>query len=175
PLSRELEARIGPPITVTDMRRLTKGLSPGDAAREVAKLAHRAVSALKAGTILDVSRLQVLEEDKEPKEHPLVTLFAELEGKFQKDAVDKPVSFYFTLGNDAQAKWTVVVSKETCEVKPGKPAGGTADCVLKTSAEIFTKIVRDSYTPGPSEFLSGAIKSNDVGLLMTFQKVFALA
>jgi long-chain acyl-CoA synthetase len=62
-----------------------------------------------------------------------------------------------------------------CEVKPGKPAGGTADCVLKTSAEIFTKIVRDSYTPGPSEFLSGAIKSNDVGLLMTFQKVFALA
>ncbi len=175
PMSRDLEARIGPPITVTDMRRLTKGLSAGDASREVAKLAHRAVMALRERTILDVSRLKSLEENGGPKEHPLVTLFAELEGKFQKDAVDKPVSFYFTLGNDAQAKWTVVVSKETCEVKPGKPAGGTADCVLKTSAEIFTKIVRDAYTPGPSEFLSGAIKSNDVALLMTFQKVFALA
>jgi long-chain acyl-CoA synthetase len=178
PLSRELEARIGPPIALADMRRLTKGLSAGDASREVAKLAHRAVVALKQKTILDVSRLARLEEDDagaDPKQHPLVTLFAELEGKFQKDAVDKPVSFYFTLGNDAQAKWTVNVSKEACEVKPGKPAGGTADCVLKTSAEIFTKIVRDSYTPGPSEFLSGAIKSNDVALLMTFQKVFALA
>jgi long-chain acyl-CoA synthetase len=175
PLKRDLDARIGPPITVTDMRRLTKGLSSGDAAREVAKLAHRAVLALKEGKLLDASRLSTLSEDSAPKEHPLVTLFAELETKFQKDAVDKPVSFYFTLGSDAQAKWTVVVSKETCEVKPGKPAGGSADCVLKTSAEIFTKIVRDAYTPGPSEFLSGAIKSNDVGLLMTFQKVFALA
>jgi long-chain acyl-CoA synthetase len=175
PISRHIEARIGPPITVTDMKRLTKGLSAGDASREVAKLAHRAVVALRAKSILDVSRLMTLEENDAPKEHPLVTLFAELETKFQKDAVDKPVSFYFTLGSDAQAKWTVLVSKEGCEVKPGKPAGGTADCVLKTSAEIFTKIVRDAYTPGPSEFLSGAIKSNDVALLMTFQKVFALA
>ncbi|HVJ92698.1 MAG TPA: AMP-binding protein [Labilithrix sp.] len=175
PTSRNIEARIGPPITVVDMKRLTKGLSSADAAREVAKLAHRAVLALRRGEIIDASRLETLEENGGPKEHPLVTLFAELEGKFQKDAVDKPVSFYFTLGNDAQAKWTVVVSKETCEVKPGKPSSGSADCVLKTSPEIFTKIVRDAYTPGPSEFLSGAIKSNDVGLLMTFQKVFALA
>ena len=175
PLGRDIEARIGPPITLTDMRRLTKCLSAGDASREIAKLAHRAVLALRQGNILDVSRLKTLEEDGGPKEHPLVTLFAELEGKFQKDAVDKPVSFYFTLGNDEKAKWTVVVSKETCEVKLGKPSGGSADCVLKTSAEIFTKIVRDAYMPGPSEFLSGAIKSNDVGLLMTFQKVFALS
>jgi long-chain acyl-CoA synthetase len=175
PTSRDLEARIGPPITLTDMKRLTAGLSPADAAREVAKLAHRAVVALREGTILDVSRLKNLEDGAGPKEHPLVRLFAELEGKFQKDAVDKPVSFYFTLGNDEKAKWTVLVSKETCEVKLGKPLGGTADCVLKTSPEIFTKIVRDAYTPGPTEFISGAIKSNDVSLLMTFQKVFALS
>lgn len=175
PLKRDLEARIGPPITVTDMRRLTKGLSAGDASREVSKLAHRAVLALKAGTILDCARLRSLSEDAEPKEHPLVTLFNELQGKFQPGAVDKPVSFYFTLGSDEMAKWTVVVSKESCDVKLGKPAGGTADCVLKTSADIFTKIVRDAYTPGPAEFISGAIKSNDVSLLMTFQKVFALS
>lgn len=175
PLSRDLEARIGPPITTTDMRRLTKGLSPADASREVAKLAHRAVAALKAKKILDVSRLTSLEDEAAPKEHPLVTLFAELETKFQKDAVDKPVSFYFTLGSDDKAKWTVNVSKETCEVKLGKPSGGSADCVLKTSAEIFTKIVREAYTPNPTEFMSGAIKSNDIGLLFTFQKVFALS
>jgi long-chain acyl-CoA synthetase len=46
--------------------------------------------------------------------------------------------------------------------------------VLKTSAEIFTRIVREAYVPGPADFLSGAVKSNDVSLLFTFQKVFAL-
>ena len=174
PTKRDLFARIGPPITVRDMKRLTTGLSSADAAREVAKLAHRAVVALKNGEILDAARLESLVEKEAPKEHPLVTLFAELEGKFDSNAVEKPVSFYFTLGDDANAKWTVVVTKDKCEVRPGKPSGGTADCVLKTSADIFTKIVREAYTPGPAEFISGAIKSNDVSLLMTFQKVFRL-
>jgi long-chain acyl-CoA synthetase len=175
PMKRDLHARIGPPITITDMRRLTKGLTAADASREVSKLARRAVQALKDGTILDCTRLASLEEKSAPKEHPLVTLFAELERKFAKDSVERPTSFYFTLGNDALAKWTVLVWKDKCEVKPGKPESGTADCVLKTTPDIFTKIVREAYTPGPAEFLSGAIKSNDVGLLMTFQKVFALA
>lgn len=174
PLKRDLFARIGPPITVTDMKRLTQGLSPADAAREVAKLAHRCVAALKNGEVIDASRMKSLDEHEAPKEHPLVTLFAELEGKFDSGAVDKPVSFYFTLGDDANAKWTVRISKDKCEVKPGKPEGGTADCVLKTSPDIFTRIVREAFTPGPAEFMSGAIKSNDVSLLMTFQKVFQL-
>ena len=34
--------------------------------------------------------------------------------------------------------------------------------------------VRESYVPGPAEFLSGAIKSNDVSLLQTFQRAFQL-
>ncbi len=174
PLKRELFARIGPPITVTDMKRLTKGLSSSDAAREVAKLAHRAVVALRNGEILDIARLESLEDSRGPKEHPLVTLFGELQGKFDKSAVDKPVSFYFTLGTDENAKWTVRVDRDGCTVKPGKPDGGTADCVLKTSPELFTRIVREAYMPTPTEFISGAIKSNDVGLLMTFQKVFQL-
>ena len=168
-------ARIGPPITVTDMKRLTKGLSPADAAREVAKLARRCVDALKRGEVIDASRMKSLDENDAPKVHPLVTLFAELESKFDGGSLDKPVSFYFTLGDDANAKWTVRVSKEKCEVKPGKPEGGSADCVLKTSPEIFTRIMRDAFTPGPAEFLSGAIKSNDVSLLVEFQKVFQLA
>jgi long-chain acyl-CoA synthetase len=174
PLKRDLFARIGPPIRVADMRRLTQGLSPADAAREVAKLARRCVAALKEGSLVDASRLTSLDESAEPTPHPLVTLFAELERKFDASAVEKPISFYFTLGDDVNAKWTVRVAKDKCEVKPGKPDGGSADCVLKTSPDIFTRIVRDSFTPGPAEFLSGAIKSNDVGLLMTFQKVFQL-
>jgi len=56
----------------------------------------------------------------------------------------------------------------------GKPDNSTADCVLKTSPEIFTRIVREGYQPGVSEFMSGAIKSNDVGLLQTFTQAFQL-
>ena len=47
--------------------------------------------------------------------------------------------------------------------------------MLKTSPEIFIKIVREAYTPSPMEFMTGAIKSNDISLLQTFQKAFDLA
>ena len=61
-----------------------------------------------------------------------------------------------------------------CEIKIGKPPGGVADCVLKTTPDIFMKIVREAYTPSPMEFMTGAVKSNDISLLQTFQKVFDL-
>jgi long-chain acyl-CoA synthetase len=175
PRKRDITARIGPPLCVQDLQRMTLGMTPADAAREAAKLARLAVVALRDGRAFDLSRMIPRGDEPEAEiVHPLVTLFTELGTKFMPKAVDRPVSYYFTLGADAQAKWTVKVSSETCEIKAGKPDGGTADCVLKTSAEIFTKIVRESYMPGAAEFLSGAIKSNDVELLQTFQKVFNL-
>jgi long-chain acyl-CoA synthetase len=172
PTKRDIFARIGPVLTLGDMKRLTEGLSYGDASREVAKLARAAVVALRDGDVLDLSRMESLDGAK-TKEHPLVTLFGELGQKFRKERVERPISFYFTLGGEDQAKWTVRVSDSNCEIKQGKPETGTADCVLKTSPEIFTKIV-NGYTPSPAEFISGAIKSNDVSLLMEFQKVFEL-
>ena len=173
PTKREVDARIGPPLRIEDLRRLTAGMSSADAAREVAKLARAAVVALQAGKVLDLAGANAgVPQEEAP--HPLVSLFAELEEKFNPEAVERPVSYYFTLGSDDNAKWTVKVDGERCEVRPGKPDGGQADCVLKTSSEIFTKIVRESYMPGPSDFLSGAIKSNDVSLLLTFQKIFQL-
>jgi long-chain acyl-CoA synthetase len=178
PKSRKLSAQIGPVISVSDMRRLTAGLAPADAAREVAKLTRRCVLALRAGDVLDASRLESLEPEgprSKRREHPLVTLFGELQGRFAKGQVDKPVSFYFTLGTDPQAKWTVLVDPTGCDIRQGKPESGTADCVLKTTQEIFEKIVREAYVPGAAEFISGAVKSNDVSLLFTFQKVFQLS
>jgi long-chain acyl-CoA synthetase len=174
PTRRDVRAKIGPPLCIADLRRLTEGMAAADAAREVTRLARAAVVALAAGEVLDLQRAKRDEPVAPEKEHPLVTLFAELEEKFKPAQVEKPVSYYFTLGSDELAKWTVRVDAERCEVKPGKPEGGTADCVLKTTSEIFTKIVRESYVPGPADFMSGAIKSNDVSLLVTFQKVFQL-
>jgi long-chain acyl-CoA synthetase len=195
PSSRDLVARIGPPLAVDDLRRLTQAMTPADAAREVSRLAQRAVAALRAGDVLDLaakesspsstpgpnkyaSKKHAFEEhppkEHPPKEHPLVTLFAELELKFKPGKVERPISYYFTLGGDPLAKWTVKVDPKGCEIRPGKPDGASADCVLKTSPEIFARIVRDAYTPGPAEFLSGAVKSNDVELLLTFQRAFEL-
>jgi long-chain acyl-CoA synthetase len=174
PTKREIVARIGPPLAVDDLRRLTDGMSAGDAAREVARMAREAVMALSEGKVLDLTRVNRGAELAPEREHPLVSLFGELEGKFRAGEVDKTVNYYVSLGNDEQAKWTVRVDASGCQVRPGKPEGGQADCVLKTSPEIFAKIVRESYVPSPADFLSGAVKSNDVALLMTFQKVFQL-
>jgi long-chain acyl-CoA synthetase len=174
PIKRDLLARIGPPLAVEDLRRLTQGMPPADAAREVARIAQRAVAALAEGKVLDLSQASAQAQPEPEPVHPLVKLFGELEGKFKAGEVDKAVSYYVTLGNDELAKWTVRVDGKGCEVRPGKPEGGQADCVLKTSPEIFTKIVRESYVPSPADFLSGAVKSNDVTLLLTFQRVFRL-
>jgi long-chain acyl-CoA synthetase len=174
PTKREIVARIGPPLAIDELRRLTSGMSAADAAREVARIARQAVLSLAEGQVLDLRSLERHDGAAPEREHPLVKLFGELEGKFRAGEVDKPVSYYVSLGNDEQAKWTVRVDGRGCQVKPGKPEGGQADCVLKTSPEIFAKIVRESYVPSPADFLSGAVKSNDVSLLMTFQKVFQL-
>jgi long-chain acyl-CoA synthetase len=174
PKQRELLARIGPVFTVDEMKRLTTGMKLSDASREVARLSREALLALKRGEVLEFDKLTPGGEIKPKHEHPLVTLFSELERKFDPAAVKNPISFYFTLGGDEMAKWTVFVRREGVEVRRGKPDSGTADCVLKTSPEIFSRIVREAYTPGPAEFMSGAVKSNDISLLMEFQRVFQL-
>lgn len=174
PTRRDLSARIGPALAVDELLRLTQGMRPMEAARAVARLTQQAVEALRDGGALDLSRVESVRAQP-ARRHPLVELFAEeLPRRFQRGTVTNPVSFYFTLGNEPEAKWTVRVSPEVCEVVPGKPEGGAADCVLKTSADLFTRIVREGYTPGAGEFLSGAVKSNDVALLETFQRAFQL-
>jgi long-chain acyl-CoA synthetase len=174
PTRRDIVARIGPPLGARDLVRLTQGMSGSRAARTVARIAQDAVEALAQGRVLTIDDTAAIGAESAPREHPLVKLFAELETKFRAGKVEKPVSYYVTLGNDDLAKWTVRVDAQGCDVRPGKPDGGQADCVLKTSPEIFAKIVRESYVPSPADFLTGVVKSNDVSLLMTFQKVFQL-
>jgi long-chain acyl-CoA synthetase len=174
PTRRDVFARIGPVLGAADLVRLTQGLPLREAAREVARITREAVVALSDGQVLDLSGARRPEDLASSAPHPMVKLFGELESKFRAGEVEKPVSYYVSLGSDDLAKWTVRVDANECAVRPGKPEGGQADCVLKTSPEIFTKIVREAYVPSPADFLSGAFKSNDVSLLMTFQKVFQL-
>ena len=85
--------------------------------------------------VIDLSRVARGGELVAGQEHPIVSLFAELEAKFRAGEVERPVSYYVTLGNEDLAKWTVRVDAQACDVRPGKPPSGQADCVLKTSPE----------------------------------------
>ncbi|MDI1443343.1 AMP-binding protein [Polyangium sp. 6x1] len=175
PKKRDLVARVGPPLEVRELKRLTAGMKTTVACRKVAELTRQAVVLLKEGKVLDIRQIDRIEEATPKQEHPLVVLFRDLETKFVPGRVNAPVTYYFTLGNENEAKWTLRIEPNRCEAKMGKPEGAAADCVLKTSPEIFLKIVREAYTPSPMEFMSGAVKSNDISLLLTFQKVFDLA
>jgi len=177
PMRRDIQARIGLPLKIADLKRLTEGMKTSAACKRVADLTEQAVRALKDGGVLDISKLDrdAAPASVEVVEHPLARLFRELETRFRADRVEKPLTFYFTLGNAVDEKWTLRVEPSGCSAARGKPEQGVADCVLKTTPEIFTRIVRESYVPTPMEFLSGAVKSNDVSLLQTFQKVFDLS
>src|SRR5262249_1298971 len=151
---------------------LTAGMGASEASRAVARLVRRAVLALSRGGVLDTRTLDPDDLVDTGDELSMAELFRELEHRFVAGSVKDPVSFYFAPGK--RERWTVQVTPDACRVAPGKTID-SADCVLKTSPAMFTRIVREAYTPTPGEFMSGTVKSNNIALLMTFQKVFQLA
>lgn len=170
--NRDLKVRIGPPLEHSELLRLTKGMGVSDASRAVSRLVRRAVTALSKGEVLDTRWLSPEDLVDVEQEQSLAGLFQELEHRFVAGSVKDPISFYFALGK--RERWTVKVTPDACQVVAGKVAD-SADCVLKTSPAMFTRIVREAYTPTPGEFMAGTVKSNNIALLMTFQKVFQLA
>ncbi|HWP08245.1 MAG TPA: AMP-binding protein [Polyangiaceae bacterium] len=168
---RDVEARIGPVLEAAELRRLTTGLPLAEASRKASRLIEEAVRSLGRGSRLVLASLTPEAAAEEPPPAPtLGAIFQELERRFAPSAVERPTSYYFSLGDD---RFTLLVSKEGCEVKEGKHVAA-ADCVLKTSPDLFTRIVREAYVPSPAEFMSGAVKTNNVGLLLEFQKTFRL-
>ena len=170
PRGRKVTVRIGPPVTVADLLRLTSGLRGTEPARRASQIIREAVVALRDGGALDVSRLSADAELAPEQPEPMSTVFAELAGRFLPDAAEAPITWYFTLGEE---KWTVSADKAHSEVRAGRPSG-SADCVVKTSADMMRRIIRDGYTPEVSEFVSGVIKTNDIPGLLSFSQIFRL-
>jgi len=173
PKGRDVVVRIGPPIPAEKMAEYTEGMRASEAARAVTGWVRDAVEALRDGRVHDPGTVTSLGGvSAEPKKDFLEVLFEELPGRFQPAEVEKPLSWYFSLGGEN--RWTVVIDEEKCVVSRGRPTGGKADCVVKTSPEIVTKIIRQAYVPEVPEFVSGKIKTNEIPLLMAFSKVFKL-
>jgi len=93
-----------------------------------------------------------------------------LKARFRPGSVDKKTTYYLSLGDGPGEKWTVTLTGTTCDVVEGK--SGNADCVLKTSADLFVKIMSGAHKPGPMDFMTGKIKTNDIDLLQRLQRAF---
>jgi putative sterol carrier protein len=82
-------------------------------------------------------------------------------------AIDEDRSYYFSLDDH---KYTVTFAKGKIKVEEGKTVD-EADCVLKTSADMFGKIW-GGYKPGMMDFMGGKIKTNNPTLLQEFGSAF---
>ena len=100
-------------------------------------------------------------------------IFEAAQDRFKPGRVDRELSFYFKFGASAAEKWTVWIGPEKCEFKQGKHVE-VADCVVKTEAKFFLKMVKQGYKPGAMDFMRGKIGSNDPFLLKELQKALDL-
>jgi long-chain acyl-CoA synthetase len=102
----------------------------------------------------------------------LETTLESLKQRFKPGSVDKPTTYYLSLGDGPGEKWTVKLSPTAVEVALGKP--DNADCVLKTSAALFQRMVAGDWRPGVMDFMSGKVKTSDIERLKLLQKAFGL-
>ena len=96
-------------------------------------------------------------------------LIASFQKRFVPGSVDRPLTWYFSIGEE---KHTLLVTPTSCEVRPGKPAN--ADCVVKATPEVFVNLVVHGRQPGPLDIARGRFKTNDVALLLKLRTVFGL-
>jgi long-chain acyl-CoA synthetase len=171
-----VEVRIGAPISGSRLVEGVQGKDPLEQARELTELLEGVLRALGEGKELSLETWKQSASNPAESSHPQVIeagvsgIFRELEARFLPDAAETPVSYYFSLDEE---RWTLMASKEGVRSAPGK-ALDQVDCVLKTSPAIFERIIREAYVPDPAEFLSGAIKTNNIPQLLRLQSLFQL-
>lgn len=165
--SRKLKVFIGKPIDAFDVLEKTEN-APNAVER------YQLISDTVRDSIVALRDRDKIGGKKKKNGVDLTAVFTSLNEKFAKSQLNAQVRYYFSLGNGDDQKWTVVADADQCAVQTGKPQGGKADCVVKTTPEMMRKIIQDSYTPTFDEFMNGAIKTNDLDLLSRFQTVFQL-
>ncbi len=95
-------------------------------------------------------------------------IFSTFQGSYQKGVFSIPTTFYFSIDD---TKKTVTLDAESCSVEDGKTVED-ADCICKTTAEMFGRIWNDGYRPGIMDFMGGKIKSNAPQLLQQLLQAF---
>ena len=93
-----------------------------------------------------------------------------LEARYNAAAIDRETIYYLSLGDSPDEKWTVTLTPTSCALAPGRV--GNAHCVLKTTSDLFLKLLDGSYQPGAFDFMTGKLKTNDIGLLLRLRQAF---
>ena len=97
----------------------------------------------------------------------LDAVFAALPERF-RPSPEASGRYYFSIGDH---RYTVELGPDGCRVTPGKP-DTPADCVLKTTPELFEKMVLRGKMPGPLDIARGKVKTNDPKKLMSLREHF---
>ncbi len=100
----------------------------------------------------------------------LAEAFEQFKQRFKPGVIKEPTTFYFSLGDAPDQKWVLKADADSCEVSRGK--ADDADCFLKTSEELFLKLIRGQWKPGVMDFMRGKIKSNDPTKLQLLKDAF---
>jgi hypothetical protein len=95
-------------------------------------------------------------------------LFDLLPSRYRSGKLTQAVTYYFSIGDH---KYTVKLAPEACTVEPGKTVQD-ADVVLKTTPELFEKMVVKGKMPGPIDIARGKVKTNDPGALKQLRDYF---
>jgi putative sterol carrier protein len=95
-------------------------------------------------------------------------IFATFQDSYVKGVFTVPTTFYFSIDD---TKKTVTLDAAGCRIEEGKTVE-EADCVCKTSEEMFKRIWNDGYRPGIMDFMGGAIKTNAPQLLQQYLSAF---
>lgn len=94
-------------------------------------------------------------------------IFDAMPQRYRADRVDDDKIFYFSLGAH---KYTLIVTPDKAVVEEGKTED--ADVVLKTTPELFEKMVLHGKMPGPLDIARGKIKTNDATALRDLRNIF---
>ncbi len=81
-------------------------------------------------------------------------IFSSLQDSYQKGVFSIPTTFYFSVDD---IKKTLTLDGDGFTIMDGKTVE-EADCVCKTSAEMFNRIWNEGYRPGVMDFMAGKIE-----------------
>jgi hypothetical protein len=98
----------------------------------------------------------------------IAQIFDAMPSRFKPGSVKQASTFYFSVGDH---KYTVKLGPDGCTVDKGKTIEN-ADVVLKTTPELFEKMVIHGKMPGPLDIARGKVKTNDPGALKRLRDYF---
>jgi putative sterol carrier protein len=95
-------------------------------------------------------------------------IFDTMPSRYIVGSVDKLTTYYFSIGDE---KYTLKITKDAATVESGKTVEN-ADVILKTTPELFEKMVLHGKAPGPIDIARGKIKTNDPMGLQKLRTMF---